>query len=77
METNEMTEKKITMKEKWENLKEKKWFRRTMVGLGIGALMGGAALGLRKLCGSKAPEALPEMMETVTESAEKTVENLD
>ena len=46
METNEMKETKTTIKEKWENLKEKKWFRRTVIGLGIGAGIGGAVFGL-------------------------------
>ena len=45
METNEMKETKTTIKEKWENLKEKKWFRRTVIGLGIGAGIGGAVPG--------------------------------
>ena len=77
METNEMKETKTTIKEKWENLKEKKWFRRTVIGLGIGAGIGGAVFGLKKLCGSTNPEALPELTENAANLTEETVEHLD
>lgn len=77
METNEMKETKTTIKEKWENLKEKKWFRRTVIGLGIGAGIGGAVFGLKKLCGSCTPEALPELTENAVNLTEETVEHLD
>lgn len=77
METNEMKETKTTIKEKWENLKEKKWFRRTVIGLGIGAGIGGAVFGLKKLCGSATPEALPELTENAVNLTEETVEHLD
>ena len=77
METNEMKETKTTIKEKWENLKEKKWFRRTVIGLGIGAGIGGAVFGLKKLCGSNTPEALPELTENAANLTEETVEHLD
>lgn len=77
METNEMKETKTTIKEKWENLKEKKWFRRTVIGLGIGAGIGGAVFGLNKLCGSTTPEALPELTENAVNLTEETVEHLD
>lgn len=73
METNEMKETKTTIKEKWENLKEKKWFRRTVIGLGIG----GAVFGLKKLCGSTTTEALPELTENAVNLTEETVEHLD
>lgn len=77
METNEMKETKTTIKEKWENLKEKKWFRRTVIGLGIGAGIGGAVFGLKKLCGSTTPETLPELTENAVNLTEETVEHLD
>ena len=77
METNEMKETKTTIKEKWENLKEKKWFRRTVIGLGIGAGIGGAVFGLKKLCGSSTTEALPELTENAENLTEETVEHLD
>lgn len=81
METNEIKETKTTIKEKWENLKEKKWFRRTVIGLGIGAGIGagigGAVFGLKKLCGSTTPEALPELTENAVNLTEETVEHLD
>lgn len=77
METNEMKETKTTIKEKWENLKEKKWFRRTVIGLGIGAGIGSAVFGLKKLCGSSTPEALPELTENAANLTEETVEHLD
>lgn len=77
METNEMKETKTTIKEKWENLKEKKWFRRTVIGLGIGAGIGGAVFGLKKLCGSSTPEALPELTENAVNLTEEAVEHLD
>ena len=77
METNEMKETKTTIKEKWENLKEKKWFRRTVIGLGIGAGIGGAVFALKKLCGSTTPEALPELTENAVNLTEETVEHLD
>lgn len=77
METNDMKETKTTIKEKWENLKEKKWFRRTVIGLGIGAGIGGAVFGLKKRCGSTTPEALPELTENAVNLTEETVEHLD
>lgn len=77
METNEMKETKTTIKEKWENLKEKKWFRRTVIGLGIGAGIGGAVFGLKKLCGSTTQETLPELTENAVNLTEETVEHLD
>lgn len=77
METNEMKETKTTINEKWENLKEKKWFCRTVIGLGIGAGIGGAVFGLKKLCGSRTPEALPELTENAANLTEEPVEHLD